>query len=152
MGKGKVSQAGSSVDAGTMAFMQEFLVELRKLTALKVADRGLAHPLPEPEEVEEDAPDTEAGEDSLLDDPDLADGRLRSRKIYHLAAGAINRGHLIPTRPSSCRKVYRYLQKYEVGTVKQMAHSLMLEKKTIGNAIAELMKVKLVVAVSLPRP
>ena len=134
----------------TTALLKQFVAELRKMTTTAQVAATVREPEPVPEE--EEATDAEAGNDSLLDDPDLADGRLRSRKIYHLAAGAINRGHLIPSRPSSCRKVYRYLQKYEVGTVKQMAHALMLEKKTIGNAIAELMKVKLVLAVSLPRP
>lgn len=106
----------------------------------------------DPEEIEdEDATDEDDITTTISDDPDMADGRLRSRKVYALAPGALNRTHKIPDRPSSCRKVFRYLRDYEVATVKQIAHSLHLEKKTVGNALAELGKVKLLAIIPLPR-
>lgn len=96
-----------------------------------------------------DETDVDAGE--TLVDSDLRDGRERSRKVYHLTHGALNRAHKVPDRPSSCGKVYRYLVKYDVGTTKQIAHSLMLDKKTIGNSLAELLKVGIVNAIDLPK-
>lgn len=108
--------------------------------------------MPEPEESFDD--DLEPGnpDPSPLDnDPDLQDRRERSRKVYMLADKATLKLHLMPERPSSCRRIITYLRNYEVGTTKQMAHALKLEKKTIGNGLAELLKVKLVNAVDIPK-
>jgi hypothetical protein len=89
--------------------------------------------------------------DDFVDPSETEDRRMRSRKVYFLAEGASDKTNQIPTRPSACRRVFRYLQKYEVGTVKQIAHSLQLEKKTIGNALAALKQVSLVDAGELPK-
>jgi hypothetical protein len=98
--------------------------------------------------------DSEQGiidEDPFVDATEVEDRRNRSKKVYYLTANATDMTEKIPPRPSACRRVFRYLQKYEVGTVKQMSHSMNLEKKTIGNALAALKGVKLVDASELPK-
>lgn len=86
-----------------------------------------------------------------LDDPSLNDQRFRSRKVYYLAPNALQKMDKIPARPSACRKVFRYLSKFDAGTVKAISKELILEKKTVGNALAALKSVKLIQSTDLPK-
>lgn len=94
-------------------------------------------------------PDQDLEREPFVDPAETEDRRLRSRKVYSLAEAAQENTQLIPDRPSSCRRVFRYLQKYEIGTVKQIAASLALDKKTIGNALSALKLAGLIDAVDL---
>lgn len=90
-------------------------------------------------------------ENPFVDPSEFEDRRNRSRKVYTLTVGATEHTADIPARPSACRRVFRYLQKYEIGTVKQMAATMGLERKTIGNALSALKLANLVDAIEIPR-
>jgi hypothetical protein len=117
------------------------LIELIKQHRGSVPPRPATTPAPEPTHPTEE--DT--------DDIDLVDQRFRSKKIYYLSEGAEQHTNKIPKVPGSARRVFGYLRKYEVGTVKQIAHTLNLEKKTIGNALAALVTAGLVDRFDLPK-
>lgn len=95
--------------------------------------------------------DTPSQDSEDLDDPSLNDQRFRSRKVYYLAPNALQKMDKIPARPSACRKVFRYLSKFDAGTVKAISKELILEKKTVGNALAALKSVKLIQSTDLPK-
>jgi hypothetical protein len=90
-------------------------------------------------------------EDEELLDDEIVDGRLRSRRVYFLTAGAENRGSEVPTVPSGCRKVFKWLLRNEVGTVKMIATGLDLDRKTIANVLSALTTAKLVGLHELPK-
>jgi hypothetical protein len=131
----------------------KLLVQLRDLIRKLVADNAATPPLAPPvkveAEVEPQIPEAVGEEEEEIDVEE--DRRLRSRKVYYLSAGADGKLDRIPKQPYSCRRIVAYLKKYEVGTVKQIAHALNLEKKTVGNAIAVLKQVKIVTSTDLPK-
>lgn len=152
-----MSKASPRSNSSKVAATPIITEDERMVTALKSALKSVLgdympnHVTP-PHELTPDTPSTPAEEDDLeLDDPSLDDHRTRSRKVYFLTQGALDRMDRIPARPSACRKVFRYLTKFDAGTVKAISKELILEKKTIGNALVELSKVGLIKSSDLPR-
>lgn len=129
--------------------MSDFLDELARLIErYRAGNKGATPKAPEQEPPPPAAPEPD---EPFIEPGEYEDRRYRSRKVYCLASDASERTGEIPARPSASRRVFRYLQKYEVGTVKQISHSLNLDKKTIGNSLAALNQVGLVEALDLPK-